>query len=152
MVFKEMKFRVSDEAQSKRIQDALFALGYGWTMSLTKEYENTDKPFLYAERDGRIMHSGPYNDGFFENEEQPEYVEYLGLIFPLVKKPDLTATLSLEALVKDALTVRPRKQFLQDRQVELLKAMLADAEEGKMINDDYASELAENHQILESLA
>lgn len=143
---KAMKFRVKDEQHSKEIQEALFAAGYGWGGKMTTTIENEDASFLYAEKDGYLLYSNEYSsDGFFDNEPHEETVLFNGFFFPALMKP--TAEQPAEKSL-----VRTRKQFLQERQVELLRAMLADAEEGKMISYDYASELAENHQILESLA
>lgn len=143
---KAMKFRVKDEQHSKEIQEALFAAGYGWGGRKTTAVENEEKPFLYAEKDGYILYSDEYSaETFFNRQPNEETVLFMGSFV------SANAAVRLLAPAEKKPLVRTRKQFLQERQVELLRAMLADAEEGKMISDDYASELAENHQILESL-
>jgi hypothetical protein len=51
--FKAMKFRIKSEKHSKKIQKALFKLGYGWISRETAQH--TECPFLYAEADGRLL-------------------------------------------------------------------------------------------------
>lgn len=57
--FKNMKFRVNSEEESKIIQKLLFEMGYKWYKWLCCEekemrHHNTDRPFLYASDKGRI--------------------------------------------------------------------------------------------------
>lgn len=53
-MFTNMKFRVNSPEHSKQIQEHLFTLGYLWVSESHAVVEKTDKPFLYANEDGRI--------------------------------------------------------------------------------------------------
>jgi hypothetical protein len=51
--FKAMKVRVKNEKHSKKLQKALFKLGYTWIAGAGVQH--TDCPFLYAEPDGSLL-------------------------------------------------------------------------------------------------
>lgn len=45
--FKNIKVKVSSEAESAKVQEVLLGLGFAWPKN-TKSVKNTDKPYLYT--------------------------------------------------------------------------------------------------------
>lgn len=84
--FKEMKFRVNSETESRIIQEELFKLGYSWIDG--KNIQHTDTCYLYTEPFGCIKFGTSENH--FNKHENPQYAFEAVTTYNLVKlTPDL---------------------------------------------------------------
>ena len=88
----KIKMRVKDVGESRRVQEALFKLGYGWSGSGTK-IQYVKSPFLYAEEGGDkqyILHGTI--ESMFESESNkevtPEYIINLADIINLSEQQE----------------------------------------------------------------
>ena len=68
----KLKFRVESPEHSKQIQKRLFEMGYRWSGHNDNGYIYTNKPFLYAEVDGKLSYGNTLS--YFE-DGSPEFKE-----------------------------------------------------------------------------
>ncbi len=68
--FKNMKFCVKDEEHSKKIQEHLFSLGYGW-LGDSSTIMFVSMPYLSTDNSGKIGYG--YNNESFDSLLYPEY-------------------------------------------------------------------------------
>lgn len=76
---KQMKIRIKNPEHSKKVQKALFELGYEWLNG--KTFKRLEQPFLFTWSDGDITYSG--SESHFENRKYPEYVLQNGTLVPV---------------------------------------------------------------------
>jgi len=84
--FKEMKFRVNSETESRIIQQELFKLGYSWDDGHSVQYTNQN--YLYTDLEGCIKFGA--SEDRFSKYESPQYAFEAVTTYNLIKlTPDL---------------------------------------------------------------
>lgn len=132
-----MKFRVRSEGHSAEIQRALFAMGYRWDWGMGGSVvQETEHPFLYANKDGSICYSTVGSDLFFAKESGTLSDVVGGSIWPLA---EFTAG---SPEVKQ-LDLRPRHIAEQQRMAEIVEAIQRYVAEYKHIPDEWLRELTD---------
>lgn len=125
-----MKFRVSDTEESKRIQQALFAAGFEWVAGARVHY--TDAKFLYADTlygpNRRISFGN--DDAVFDASEAVEHFVLDGTLVPSLRGQ------------KPPLGLRPRSTVCEQRIDEIYAAINRYSAAKVMIPLEWIEELA----------
>ena len=114
--FKNMKFRIKDEEHSKKVQDFLLNLGYGWGRGFTETFIPRIK-YIYTNKNSQITGSVTSSDDayqYFLQHENEEYQlkETISYSLEEVKPIKTIATLGIDLNVE--VTVNGEKISLKD--------------------------------------
>lgn len=72
--FKAMKIHIKDAIHSRRVQEALFEMGYTWGAHCDQEIRYTNKAFIYPKNDGYLLHGSSFESFNANGAEEVELV------------------------------------------------------------------------------
>ena len=119
--FQAMKFRVENEEHSRKIQEHLFSLGYGWGITIKQLLWLSEK-FLYTTNLGEIMFGS--NLSYFNEDNSTEYVLKESTTYSLEKAPvesPITKQLNIDGQALTEQDVRDLIAFKKLMQEQLEK-------------------------------